>query len=192
MSFTQLEKEIARSRNFAVGAVAMVVTSYIINMWVIHSGNVSSDMEVWGQFGDFIGGTLNPLIAYLAFYWLTRSVLLQKQELSETKDALRESAQAQLKQEKHAARTAKLNALNSILASYNSDLTLLRDDAQFVAGQLARAMNNNIAHSVTGLRINYHDAKKYVATTYEKLGEVFDKRRETIERINFLLSQDEV
>ncbi|WP_289241953.1 hypothetical protein [Delftia sp.] len=45
----------------------------------------SLDAEKWGQFGDFIGGLMNPLVAFAAFYWLTRSVKLQKQELAATR-----------------------------------------------------------------------------------------------------------
>lgn len=35
----------------------------------------------WGAFGDYIGGLMNPLVAFAAFYWLTQSVKLQKAEL---------------------------------------------------------------------------------------------------------------
>jgi len=33
----------------------------------------------WGVMGDFFGGFMNPVVAYFAFYWLTRSVRLQKE-----------------------------------------------------------------------------------------------------------------
>jgi hypothetical protein len=57
--------------------------------WMNFSVNgQSADPASWGQFGDYIGGLLNPLVATLALIALVISIQIQKKELSETRAAL--------------------------------------------------------------------------------------------------------
>lgn len=78
-----------------VGGVLIIVVlgSYFINF---HK-SVSNSNEVWGTFGDFVGGTLNPILAALAFYWLTASIRLQLKELKDTRKVLEDTALHQQK-----------------------------------------------------------------------------------------------
>ena len=50
---------------------------------------LSGDPETWGQFGDYIGGLLNPSIALCALMLLARGVLLQRDTLKAAKDEMR-------------------------------------------------------------------------------------------------------
>lgn len=92
---------------------------YVGVMWV--GGFVTEDVTtlaaVMGQAGDFMGGLLNPLVAYTALIWLASSVEIQRTELVESRRALRDaaaaqsaSAIAQAAQVRLAALTASLNA----------------------------------------------------------------------------------
>ncbi len=47
-----------------------------------------------GEFGDFIGGTLNPVLTFLTFMGLLITILLQQAELRETRKELKRSADA--------------------------------------------------------------------------------------------------
>ncbi|EJE52167.1 hypothetical protein PMI14_03145 [Acidovorax sp. CF316] len=95
----------------AIGlAGACVVGSFI---WKFGFRPVE-DQSKWGQFGDFIGGFLNPLVAFAAFYWLTQSVKLQKKELVDTRAALEEQAEA-------AAASVRLQALVALYEVYDRD-----------------------------------------------------------------------
>jgi len=89
-----LEKSIKRSLKLVTGTMALAMAGYFLWFFAYHSQPLSPNTSAWGEFGDFIGGLLNPLVAYSAFYWLTRSVLLQKEELLETRKALEESARS--------------------------------------------------------------------------------------------------
>lgn len=51
-----------------------------------------------GTWGDFIGGTLNPILSFLAFISLLYTIKLQNDELQLTRDELRRSASALEKQ----------------------------------------------------------------------------------------------
>lgn len=121
-----LESQVERSTKFAIFIVCSAVAAYPLYFWVYRAGAVSDDPAVWGQFGDYVGGLLNPLIALLAFYWLTRSVLIQRQELQDTKQALKDSATAQLKQERNSASAARISALSTMLSSVNADVEAAR------------------------------------------------------------------
>lgn len=94
MNTQTLEKAIIRSRWFVAAIFGITVGTYAIWFNFIQLQDISASSSDWGSFGDFVGGILNPLVAFSAFYWLTISVLIQKQELSETKIALVASSKA--------------------------------------------------------------------------------------------------
>jgi hypothetical protein len=50
---------------------------------------LSKDTATWGEFGDFIGGILNPLVAACALYWLTMSVRFRSLNLQRHGRSLR-------------------------------------------------------------------------------------------------------
>lgn len=95
-----------RSTFFIVGAIAFFILGYMIWFVVINDQQLSIDSGDWGAFGDFVGGILNPLIAYLALFWLTKSIVIQRTELEATRNLLsdqvnmakKESARIQLQE----------------------------------------------------------------------------------------------
>ncbi|UTJ06212.1 putative phage abortive infection protein [Arcobacter roscoffensis] len=55
---------------------------------------LSSNQGDWGTFGDFVGGSLNPLLAFLSLIALLTTIKIQTQELSETRKEIRASSRA--------------------------------------------------------------------------------------------------
>lgn len=53
----------------------------------------SSGADAWGQFGDYFGGLLNPVIAACTLFVAVRVWQLQKKELKDTQEALKEQAE---------------------------------------------------------------------------------------------------
>jgi uncharacterized membrane protein len=51
-----------------ISSLAIVLIFYIINFYTT---KLSSDPAIWGQFGDYLGGTLNPIFALLNLIVLT-------------------------------------------------------------------------------------------------------------------------
>ena len=88
--------------------------------------SLTDSREAWGQFGDFFGGVLNPVISAAAFYWLATSILLQKAELSETREALRLTQDAQQQQADTALVAAKIQRDNIWLTLIGNKISLLR------------------------------------------------------------------
>lgn len=91
----QMERGIKRWQYGLIGLGFTLIAAYLIYFGMVLGQIPAKDAEKWGQFGDFIGGLLNPIVAFAAFYWLTQSVKIQKQELHETKMALQDAAKAQ-------------------------------------------------------------------------------------------------
>jgi hypothetical protein len=123
----------------------VVVLAFVFGAYAIffseHTFKVGS--EEWGQFGDFIGGTANPLLGFLTLSALILTLVIQnrqlqvsstelrlsREELALTRRELERSAkahelseQALRAQAETAVRSSDLTALNFLLASYRAEL----------------------------------------------------------------------
>lgn len=76
------------------------------------------------------------MLALAAFFWLTKAVRYQKEELIEAAAALQDTSKSGRAQVESMANTVKLNAHTALLNSVISDVEQLRSDAIFIAGQL--------------------------------------------------------
>jgi hypothetical protein len=94
----------------------------------------STDPAEWGQFGDYMGGILNPMVAFGAFLWLVESVRVQDSELTQTKDALRASQVAQQQQADTSLLAAKVETLNVEMTSVVNQLQNLRAKQARISG----------------------------------------------------------
>jgi hypothetical protein len=126
-------KQFLRSEVFAaaywVGALALlVVFAYFNRFKYMLDFTLSDKPEVWGQFGDYVGGVLNPICAYMAFVWLVRSYALQKAELAETREALERTQVAQQRQAEVAFASARIEAASIRLNILSSELNLERQE----------------------------------------------------------------
>jgi len=112
--------------------MALSISSYVYWFYIALKLPFSHDPATWGQFGDFIGGLLNPLIAYLAFYWLITSVRIQKQELKETREELCEARKAQELQAKTQLLASEISGYRTRLEVITTKLHSIRSDIEFV------------------------------------------------------------
>ena len=181
----QLEAMVRRSRIFAAFVILLVVGGYIFNFVGFLGYEVSNRTETWGQFGDFVGGLLNPLLAYLAFYWLTQSTLIQKEELSSSQAALSEAASAQTIQATLNDRAAKLNALSTLVANSQHEINSLRSEVVYVQNQVTQATGNIFNRN--GSPINPNDLPKYIADRQHDIVEAEVQRMSYLSQIHVLL-----
>lgn len=130
-------------------AVAGVAFVAVVWMYSSHFGPIVSDShEVWGQFGDFLGGTLNPIFGFLTLVAIVMTLAVQSRqldvaheqlklsraELEATREELRKSAVAQqetavalTQQARFAAISAKINAFSSAMQAIDHVLDRQRD-----------------------------------------------------------------
>ena len=82
-----------------LGVVATLIGIAAACVYFAHfSGGFETRAEAWGQFGDYIGGVLNPMFAFMAFIALMLTIYVQLFELQSSTRELRASAEA-LKQQ---------------------------------------------------------------------------------------------
>ena len=79
----------------AIAAVLVVVGAYTFTF----TGSLLPKQDVWGQFGDFMGGTLNPILSFMALLALLLTIILQSYELRLTRQEMELSRIAQQKTE---------------------------------------------------------------------------------------------
>lgn len=145
-----LDRSILRAHRLVQTFAVATLLSYTTWFWVVQRLPLAESGETWGTFGDFLGGVLNPIVAYAAFYWLTQSVRLQKQELSETRRALQDSAASQAEAAEHARKSVRLGALTALTNSITAEISTTRLEMQFVADQIARDPSRGGARTIEG------------------------------------------
>ncbi|HID9088955.1 hypothetical protein [Enterobacter mori] len=62
---------------FSLFFIVVVILAYVYNF---NTGKgLSKSTEVWAQFGDYLGGVVNPILTFLSIVLLIRSVNLQRE-----------------------------------------------------------------------------------------------------------------
>ena len=85
----------------AIAILAVIIATVTLSVYLFNfEGGISNDHEKWGQFGDYLGGSLNPIFALLALIALLLTLKVQSRELAISADELRNSAQALSEQSK--------------------------------------------------------------------------------------------
>ncbi len=83
--------------NATILLTVVLVAMICLYLYRFHAG-LSNNQEHWGQFGDFIGGVLNPLVSFLVLSVAFQVWQLQERDLKATKTALEEQAKTIEKQ----------------------------------------------------------------------------------------------
>ncbi len=108
----------ADSKNINTKRVIVVICLIVLGVVGFYFANfhngLSEKNEVWGAFGDYFGGILNPVIAAFAFYLIAKTYELQKRELKVSTDA-------QKNQIKLADLTALLNSNLTRISLFESE-----------------------------------------------------------------------
>lgn len=116
-----------------VGGAFMVALGMLVAYLVKFAPiGLSNDQGHWGQFGDFLGGVLNPLVAFAALLALLYATGLQRAELRAAQVELKRSAEAMLAQHE----VMKQEAFE---ATFFRLLDLLKQHRQTVADAVMQA-----------------------------------------------------
>ncbi|MEC5205662.1 hypothetical protein QF022_000618 [Vogesella perlucida] len=93
----------------AISALAIflfiLVLGFYFSKFNVRLSSVNGD---WGTFGDFLGGTLNPIFSLMSLIALLYTIALQTDEMAQTREELSRTADAQKKAEE--ALNGQLNA----------------------------------------------------------------------------------
>jgi hypothetical protein len=83
-----------------LGGAAVAAFLIILGLYIAYFKNLSvtNDSATWGTFGDYLGGTLNPIISFLALIGLLYTIHQQAQEMQATREELKQAAEQQHRQ----------------------------------------------------------------------------------------------
>lgn len=91
---TFLQKHIIKIL-FVISIVAVVLIISALLFYRIYVGTeFTHSNEIWGQFGDYFGGLLNPILSFLALIALLVTITLQSKELKLATNEMRDSSTA--------------------------------------------------------------------------------------------------
>lgn len=100
-------------------AGAFIAASVVLAYFVKFGGILSPEQEHWGQFGDFVGGVLNPAFSFLALLALLSTFALQVRELRLSARELKNSADALARQNETLLLQNFENSFFQLLRLYN-------------------------------------------------------------------------
>jgi hypothetical protein len=121
-----MKKKVLPSLFSATPYVASICFLAAYVLYVTQFGTqLSSDKADWGQFGDFLGGLLNPLFSFFAFLVLMEGIKIQRTELAATKVELERSASAMEKQLRQTFDNQNRNELLALIRSVSDELNSL-------------------------------------------------------------------
>lgn len=173
----------------AMGVLAAVFIAYVVNF--SPENRISDDPTAWGQFGDFVGGTANPLLGFLTLIGLLLTIALQGkqldnsnkqlavsvEELRETRRELARAAQAQENSQKELARqsnasrkSAYLASINLLLAQYRAEIEHLTSQT-FVASDPKLQRVKQLQHKEVTLMRMLDDLFEDTISEYSTLGD---------------------
>jgi hypothetical protein len=87
-------------------------------------GGVIKSREAWGQFGDYLGGTLNPILSFFTISILVIATRLQKKELVEARAGICASNDALQRQCEILANQAMEQTFFRLLEDFKSDIVV--------------------------------------------------------------------
>lgn len=76
---------------FAAISMFLVVVAYVVRFFGVLGYPLADKADVWGQFGDYLGGSLNPLLSFITILLLIKSMNLQKQENADLREEVNEN-----------------------------------------------------------------------------------------------------
>lgn len=103
----------------------IVLISFLLFMYFSTFKYISLETAVWGAFGDYIGGILNPIFAFLSFTALIITLLYQHKQLEQNREILQETIKAIEQNEKALSQNQEALEFNRIeLENSNKQLEL--------------------------------------------------------------------
>ncbi|MCT7537266.1 putative phage abortive infection protein [Aliarcobacter butzleri] len=168
--------------SFGLFALFCIVSVFVYYKYIFFDFKIDSNVEHFGQFGDFIGGTLNPILAFLSFMALLYTIKIQtdelklsREELKATREELKGSRIAQQEQSeslKLQNEATKLQIFESTFFSLLSETNgllddfLMEDEEKKINENIERCIDSKIIHSKDKLKEEFSSINNGLMKTY--------------------------
>lgn len=117
---THLSRVLVGLLGLALIAGAATAAAYVMQFGAL---GLSTSQEIWANFGDFIGGTLNVVVGYCALIALALTLRVQSIELKLSTQELSRSAKALAEQNKSLAQQSFENTFFQLLRLHNENVS---------------------------------------------------------------------
>jgi len=177
-----------------LAGIAAFCTACLVGVFVFYllsfNDGLSNDHSKWGTFGDFFGGTLNPLFSFFALIALLLTIILQsrqveisRKELELTRDELSKTAKAAQAQAQHFENETKRTDLYRIIEKLATRINKNYNEN--------RLENNRSIHKIMrgSTDINKNDDLKFVYERYQKTASLTHQVIKWVEEDLLRLSQ---
>lgn len=141
----------ARLILLAIVAISMVLLPLLAYIGTF-GAKWSTSQEVWGQFGDFFGGFLNPLYALLAFIAVLYNLNLQNQQLETTRQEFQTAAKATQAQIDGLREQASREELVSLIRELSATLDSIYNETVSSPGTVPVLQFRHVVHEGWRLR----------------------------------------
>lgn len=186
---TGLDRKIRTAHIIVLGLILLIVAAYAVWFGIINSQKLSNQPGSWAQFGAFAGGILSPLVAYAAFYWLTKAVRLQKEELSFTRQVLESTSESQSRHAAHALTSVRVTALSALINSIMGEVQIQRLQLQLIVDQMESDPNR--ARMIDGRVLRGRELQDYLNKINSRIERRMSERYKYEEELKGLLYQDQ-
>ena len=177
-----------------------ILFALIIGIWDLLL--VNKNIKDFGQWGDFLGGILNPILTFLTFVGLIITIAIQQNELKLSREEFSKSAQALEQQSKHIELQGFENTFFKMVELHNnivenlsysyaikslpdSNSSILKSEEKVIRGikVFSNILNNLLEFNSKWLRIE-HYKNKYLEKNNEILGQYFRNLYQILRFIN--------
>jgi hypothetical protein len=167
---------------FAIALVGVAA----LNFWQADkdlAGGLETLVELgrFGQFGDLVGGVLNPVIAGAALWWLITGVRMQKTELFETRAALNT-------QNDHVLKASRVDAIAAMIETHTADISYRRQHLAFLMSQKTKPLVGAF-YSMRGRTLDSGELDKLIASLNKGLNSRTTERARLASELAILLRQ---
>lgn len=183
MGPNQLFKWLSWILAFAASITVSIFMFYFINF----NGGLSSEHERWGAFGDFIGGTLNPILSFMALIALLLTIVLQnrqieissnelelsRKERQATREELKRSASAQEKSEIAQVKQAKALEISARISAITKLLDQSEDTMRRITSWSSGSRQENEKKSAEASR---NELQSELQSLYKTLKEMDNEK----------------
>jgi len=195
IELNNFDKEVKFSIWIAVSSFIAVYLIYIV-FFFFNKKIIIPDSGAWGQFGDFVGGVLNPIVAGLAFYWLVKSMQLQKSELSDTRAVMSNSVRQQSKQTSLVRKQNIIAELEICASILLVQLEGLQTERIGISNRIITVPKPNSAHYLysdsNGKNLTLPEAVNKLDAEILKIKHELDAIREKIKGINKMSNVEKI
>ena len=123
---------------FSVIAIASIIILSYFFYGITQNPKFEEIVKIWANFGDFMGGTLNPILAALSLFGLLFTIYYQNKELEETRKELIGSRIAQEEQ----SESLKLQNKATKLQMFETTFFQLNNLVNITKGNISIKVNN--------------------------------------------------